>query len=339
MESTGNELTIQGALDPDLGHQWVQASRGLSQLQGYLEASALTEVWIRLLVFAEALDWSRAQGSGLDAVTLARESVMRESARSAETRDALQGMTAVLTMLSWPTQRPLTVSDVLQVQSMLCLENVGLRTTQATAAMAHWLHDWEDAAQLSARPDCLLQLPLLSARWLQLQPMTSDHQRMGRLMDMLLLNRAGLVPSMTLLWSRAWMVSAQKLDWRSKSSSRSSDSSLAQQSHMLSVVTLAATMTLGMLRDLSALWAEVSHAVQAQHKFFSPELMLHLFRHPAVRVESLAHDLAVTRLTASRYLDALVDTGILQLERSGRDNIYAHAALQALLQTPDKSPR
>ena len=116
------------------------------------------------------------------------------------------------------------------------------------------------------------------------------------------------------------------------SSAASSGTALDQQMHLLKRLETAAVMTLEMLTGLSALWEEVTHAVQAQHKFFSHALVMHLFMYPATRVQLLARDLAVTRLTATRFLDALTGTGILQRERFGRDNIYAHMALQSLLQ-------
>jgi len=152
----------------------------------------------------------------------------------------------------------------------------------------------------------------------------------------LLLQRAGLLPSMSILWSRALIASGLGWTGRSVDPVRSSaPSSLTQTENLLDVLNLAALQTGDMLSALSCLWSEVSHAVQAQHKCYSPELIRHLFLHPASRVDLLARDMAVTRLTATRYLDALVDTGTLQRERFGRDNIYAHGALQAVIRPPD----
>lgn len=339
MGTTWNELANQDYMGLELAQQWVKASRCLSQLEGYLQASALSELAIRLLCFTEALDSSRAQGSGLDMATLARDAVMRESSRSSQARDALQGMAAMQSLMSLPRQASLSVQALLQVQSMLCSENPGLRTSSVLTALERWLNDWQLAANPGAHTDTLLELPLLHARWHQLHPLSSDHQRMGRLLDVLLLQRSGLISSMAMLWSRALMTTAQRLDWRSGIPARPGDNLLARQAYLLQVVETSARLTLEMLKDLAVLWSEVNHAIQAQHKFFSPELVRHLFTYPATRVELLAHELAVTRLTATRYLDALVGTGILQRERCGRDNVYAHAALQAVLKPKDKLQR
>ena len=45
----------------------------------------------------------------------------------------------------------------------------------------------------------------------------------------------------------------------------------------------------------------------------------------------LRNDLGVTRLTATRYLDALVADGILEKRRIGRSNYYNNTALYAIL--------
>ena len=45
----------------------------------------------------------------------------------------------------------------------------------------------------------------------------------------------------------------------------------------------------------------------------------------------LKNDLGVTRLTATRYLDALVADGILEKRRIGRLNYYSNSLLYAIL--------
>jgi len=42
-------------------------------------------------------------------------------------------------------------------------------------------------------------------------------------------------------------------------------------------------------------------------------------------------DLKVSRLTATKYLDALTDGGILQKVKKGRSNYYINLALNAIL--------
>jgi Fic family protein len=48
-------------------------------------------------------------------------------------------------------------------------------------------------------------------------------------------------------------------------------------------------------------------------------------------VEFLERDLKVTRLTATKYLQALVKGGFLQKQKRGRFNYYVNPALTAIL--------
>jgi hypothetical protein len=336
MARAPQEMSPDLHIDPLLARHWVRASRSLAQLHGQLKASALTDIWEPLLSFVEALDATRARGLALDVATLARDDVLRKSARCAESEDALQTMAAQAKMQSLSGIPVLTPADLVAVQSLLLTKSKGVTATAPSADLERWLHDWHSVAQPDAQPDVLLQWPTLHARWSALQPTQASHWRLGCLLDRLLLQRAGLLPSMSILWSRALIASGLGWTGRSVDPVRSSaPSSLTQTENLLDVLNLAALQTGDMLSALSCLWSEVSHAVQAQHKFYSPELIRHLFLHPASRVDLLARDMAVTRLTATRYLDALVDTGTLQRERFGRDNIYAHGALQAVIRPPD----
>lgn len=336
MVSTPLDTPLALHLDPVLAQHWVSASRSLAQLSGYLEASALTEVWGPLLRFVEGMEATCAQGLALDVATLARDAVLRPSARSAPSRDALQRMAAQAQMEALSGRADLTLADLDAVQSLLGPHKKGGATLEPSAELARWLLDWHQAAQTDAQPDVLLQWPRLHARWQDLRPTHAGHLQLGHLLSRLLLQRAGLMPSMAILWSRASLSCGG--EEQAAPTGRNALRPLDGHLQMLKVLNQAAQQTLKLLSALSCLWSEVSHAVQAQHKFYAPELIRHLFLHPASRVDLLARDMVVTRLTATRYLDALVDTGILQRERLGRDNIYAHGALQALIRPPDRPP-
>ena len=51
-------------------------------------------------------------------------------------------------------------------------------------------------------------------------------------------------------------------------------------------------------------------------------ILLGLFSHPYTKIGFIQRDLSVSRLTATRYLDALADTGFLRKRKIGRHNCY-----------------
>ncbi len=54
-------------------------------------------------------------------------------------------------------------------------------------------------------------------------------------------------------------------------------------------------------------------------------------RHPYTKVQFLEHDLSGSRPTATRYLDALAEDGVLEKHRMGRENYYLNRALVDML--------
>lgn len=66
-------------------------------------------------------------------------------------------------------------------------------------------------------------------------------------------------------------------------------------------------------------------------KMYSQDLINNLFRHPYTKIGLLEKDLSVSRLTARKYLETLVEDGLLKKIRSGRSNYYINPALLQIL--------
>jgi Fic family protein len=77
---------------------------------------------------------------------------------------------------------------------------------------------------------------------------------------------------------------------------------------------------------------DTKHRIRAEHsRLYSQDLINNLFRHPYTKIDFLARDLNVTRLTATRYLDTLAESGFLVKEKIGRSNYYVNLPLFKLL--------
>jgi Fic family protein len=76
---------------------------------------------------------------------------------------------------------------------------------------------------------------------------------------------------------------------------------------------------------------EAKHRIRDRYKFYSQDLINNLFTHPYTKIEFIERDLGVSRLTATKYLDALTNDGFLQKRKIGRSNYYINLALNAIL--------
>lgn len=63
---------------------------------------------------------------------------------------------------------------------------------------------------------------------------------------------------------------------------------------------------------------------------YKHELLNNLFFHPYTKIEFMQNDLRVHRVTAARYLDRIVETGILRKVKIGRENYYINEELMKL---------
>jgi Fic family protein len=81
---------------------------------------------------------------------------------------------------------------------------------------------------------------------------------------------------------------------------------------------------------------DYKHRIRAEHRFYSQDLINNLFSHPYTKIEFVERDLGVSRLTATRYLDALAQGGFLSKHKVGRSNCYINVGLAKILTGAEK---
>ena len=62
-------------------------------------------------------------------------------------------------------------------------------------------------------------------------------------------------------------------------------------------------------------------------KQYKHELLNNLFFHPYTKIEFIQRDMQVARNTASKYLDMIVDTGLVEKVKVGKSNYYFNTKL------------
>jgi Fic family protein len=76
---------------------------------------------------------------------------------------------------------------------------------------------------------------------------------------------------------------------------------------------------------------DYKHRIRAGYKFYSQDLINNLFTHPYTKIDFVQRDLKVSRLTATKYLDALAEGGFVRKMKVGRSNYYINLALDRIL--------
>ena len=70
---------------------------------------------------------------------------------------------------------------------------------------------------------------------------------------------------------------------------------------------------------------------------YSQDLLNNLFRHPYTKIDFVMDELQIHRNTALKYLEELVQVGLLDKHRIGKENFYLNTALFHLLGNSSKS--
>lgn len=95
------------------------------------------------------------------------------------------------------------------------------------------------------------------------------------------------------------------------------------------------TAKIAAIRELAAL--TIRHVRQAAPKIYSRELVDLIFDLPYCRIQNVVEKGIAGRQAASRYLKQLVDIGVLQEVTLGREKLFIHPRLMALLTRDDNA--
>lgn len=97
---------------------------------------------------------------------------------------------------------------------------------------------------------------------------------------------------------------------------------------MLRAVEVTAAQTLTLIQNIGALMADYKQQLRSIFgKQYRHELLNNLFFHPYTRVEYIAGEMQISRPTATRYLDRMVEAGLLEKRRIWRSTLYVNTAL------------
>lgn len=181
--------------------------------------------------------------------------------------------------------------------------------------------------------DPLVKMALVHHQFESIHPFYDGNGRTGRIVNVLYLVKAGLLDIPVLYLSRH--IVRTKLEYyRLLQTVRDNDDWDGWMMYMLTAVESTATETIQTIHAIKAALMTLKHHIRANYKFYSQDLINSLFNHPYTKIEFLERELRISRLTATKYLDALTDGGVLQKHRIGRNNYYVNLELCAILTRP-----
>ncbi len=178
--------------------------------------------------------------------------------------------------------------------------------------------------------DSLVKMAIIHHRFESIYPFRIGNGRTGRIIDTLYLvmNDILEVPVLGL----SGYILAHKGDYYElMKQAREKNSWENWILYILEAVHEASLNAAALIRGMDAQMKNLHEQLKKEYKFYSPELVNSLFRHPYTKIGFIVKELQVTRITAAKYLDELAEGGVLRKEKLGTGNYFVNERLFELL--------
>ena len=183
--------------------------------------------------------------------------------------------------------------------------------------------------------DPLIKMAIIHHQFESIHPFSDGNGRIGRILNVLYLTRTGLLDTPILYLSRH-ITRTKGEYYRLLQAVRDSQGAPKDWEawilYILEAVTNTSGIALQLVKGIRDQMAVLKNRLRGEMTgLYSQDLVNNLFRHPYTRIDLIMRDLDVTRPTATKYLDALAEKGIVRKQRVGRSNYYINQPLVRLL--------
>ena len=179
--------------------------------------------------------------------------------------------------------------------------------------------------------DPILRMAIAHHQFESIHPFYDGNGRTGRILNLLMLQREGLLDLPVLYLSR-YITSTKAQYYQLLQSTRETGDWVDWCVYMVKGVAMTAKSEVKLVKALRDLMQTTKHRLRNElPKIYSQELLNNLFRYPYTKIEFLEKDLGVSRITAGRHLDTLATHGFVEKRKIGRKNFYINHPLFVLL--------
>jgi Fic family protein len=328
------------------------AHAALAELKGVVTTLPNPGILIRTLSLREAKDSSEVEAIITTHDELFQSAIRHEDELSSATKEVLHYVEA-LAVGQKAVQRSnglIRGADILAVQEILERNQAGWRRQAGTTLqdsretviytppqdaqqildlMDNWVQYCNDDELWAADP--LVKMAVLHYQFESIHPFYDGNGRTGRILNILYLKSKGLLEIPVLYLSR-YITRNKPAYYAGLQSVRDTGNWEPYLLYMVEGVRDTATDAIRLIRGIALLMKTTKRQIRSDYpRLYSQDLINNLFQHPYTKIEFLERDLGVSRQTASKYLNELVDAQILERHRIGRSNFYLNRKLYDLL--------
>ncbi len=327
------------------------AHRYLAELKGISATIPNQAILINTLSLQEAKDSSAIENIITTHDDLFREDILPEYTSSAAAKEVSRYVSALKKGHSAVKNTGLLTSNhIIDIQAELEAHRSGFRKLPGTELINEQtgekvyippqnhqdivdlmsnLEKYLNEDQLSD-VDILIKMALIHYQFESIHPFYDGNGRTGRIINVLYLVLKDLLDIPVLYLSR--YIVKNKAAYYSLLQKVRDEGALEEWIlFMLNAVEQTSKQTIHIVHAIAKSIQEYKHFIRAKYKFYSQDLINNLFFHPYTKIEFVIRDLEISRNTASKYLDALCEDGLLKKQKIVTTNYYINTALYSIL--------
>jgi Fic family protein len=326
------------------------SSRRLAELKGIAGSIPNQGILINALGLQEAKDSSEIENIITTHDELFKDDVLPDAFANPAAKEVLRYRQALRVGFEQVKRSGLlTANHIIEIQAELERNNAGFRKLPGTdlkdsggqtvytppqepaeiVALMSDLERFINDSELFA-VDPLIKMALIHHQFESIHPFYDGNGRTGRILNVLYLVKEGLL-DIPVLYLSSHIVRTKADYYRLLQTVRVEDRWEDWVLYMLEAVEQTAVQAIATIQAIKTALQDYKHRIRADYKFYSQDLINNLFTHPYTKIEFVQRDLQVSRITATKYLEALTEGSFVQKQKMGRGNYYVNIALNAIL--------
>ncbi|MDO3388596.1 Fic family protein [Gilvimarinus sp. SDUM040013] len=329
-----------------------EAHRFLAELKGVAATIPNEAILINTLSLQEAKDSSEIENIVTTHDELYKASLFEENLPNPAAKEVQDYAVALKQGFQVVRhQKLIRLSDILAIQQTLEKNNAGFRRLPGTElkssrtgevvytppqhaeAIAQLMDNLvayiNDEALCDADP--LVKMAIIHHQFESIHPFYDGNGRTGRILNMLYLVAKDLL-NLPVLYLSRFLIRNKADYYQHLQTVRVTGDWGPWLLYMLEGVSNTAQNTIALIKEIKKLMKAYKHRLREElPKIYRQELLNNMFNHPYTKIEFVMEDLSVSRITATKYLEKLVEHDFLEKQKIGRANYYINTPLCSLL--------
>ncbi|WP_235954716.1 Fic family protein [Cyclobacterium salsum] len=239
----------------------------------------------------------------------------------------------------------LTSNHILEIQAVLEANDAGFRRLPGTALKHQQTGEvvysppqaYDDILKLMqnleqfindpemSELDPIVKMAVIHFQFESIHPFYDGNGRTGRIINILYLVLQGLL-DLPILYLSRFIIENKSEYYQHLQTVRTTDEWEAWLLYMVRGVEQTALSTMTKVEQIKAAMLALKNVLRDRYKFYSQDLLNHLFRQPYTKIEYVQEALRISRPTAAGYLNQLAKDGVI-IKKVSKPNYYINPYL------------